>query len=196
MSSYHCCISCFPTFLGRDQDGNKTPKLLASRRAHKAHLTKLRHKIDETAEGTIAHNEIALLKSLVNQLKQKKQILKELNDEIAVLLETPEELEAEILDAEELDSLIVEKVSVTDNLIELAKRNLSQHVLSHSPEKISIPSGSPQKGQENQEPIPSTSQTNKKINNPIHPLRLERPLVIFKVKQPPHQRILRLHRRR
>ena len=137
------------------------PKLLASRRAHKAHLTKLRHKIDETAEGTITHNEIALLKSLVDQLKQKKQTLKELNDKIAVLLETPEELEAEILDAEELDtvSLIVEKVCVTDNLIELAKRNLSQHVLPHGPENISTLSSSPQKGQENQQPIPSTSQT-------------------------------------
>ena len=30
------------------------PKLLASRRAHKAHLTKLRQKINDTAEGTIA----------------------------------------------------------------------------------------------------------------------------------------------
>ena len=86
------------------------PKLLASRRAHKVHLTKLKHKIDDTAEGTIAHNEIALLKSLVDQLKQKRQTLKELNDKIAVLLETPEDLEAEILEAEELDSLIVEKV--------------------------------------------------------------------------------------
>ena len=97
------------------------PKLLASRRAHKAHLTKLRQKIDDTAEGTIADNEFALLKSLVKQLKQKRQTLKELNDKIAVLLETPEELEAEILDAEELDSLIVEKVCLADNLIELAK---------------------------------------------------------------------------
>jgi len=42
------------------------PKLLASRRAHKAYLTKLRHKIDKTAKGTITHNEIALLKSLVD----------------------------------------------------------------------------------------------------------------------------------
>ena len=145
------------------------PKLLASRRAHKAHLTKLRHKIDETAEGTITHNEIALLKSLVDQLKQKKQTLKGFNDKIAVLLETPEELEAEILDAEELDSLIVEKVCVTDNLIEFAKGNLSQHVLPHGPENISIPSSSPQKGQENQQPIPSTSQTeqeNQQSNSP------------------------------
>ena len=60
------------------------------------HLTKLRHKIDKTAERRINHNGIALLKSLVDQLKQKKQT-KELNDKIAVLLETPEELEAEIL---------------------------------------------------------------------------------------------------
>ena len=139
------------------------PKLLASRRAHKAHLTKLRHKIDETAEGTITH------KSLVDQLKQKKQTLKGFNDKIAVLLETPEELEAEILDAEELDSLIVEKVCITDNLIEFAKRNLSQHVLPHGPENISIPSSSPQKGQENEQPIPSTSQTeqeNQQSNSP------------------------------
>ena len=133
------------------------PKLLASRRAHKAHLTKLRHKIDETAERTITHNEIALLKSLVDQLKQKRQTLKELNDKIAVLLETPDELEAEILDAEELDSLIVEKVCVTDNLIEVAKRNPSHHVLSHSPKNINTTSSSPQKRQGNQQPIPSTS---------------------------------------
>jgi len=103
------------------------PKLLASRRAHKAHLTKLRQKSDDSAEGTIADNEIVQLKSLVEQLKQKRQTLKELNDKIAVLLETPEELEAEILDAEELDRLIVEKVCLTDNLIELTKRNLDQH---------------------------------------------------------------------
>ncbi|CAH3113096.1 unnamed protein product, partial [Porites lobata] len=122
-----------------------------------------------TAEGTIADNGIVLLKSLVEQLKQKRQTLKELNDKIAVLLETPEELEAEILDAEELDSLIVEKVCLTDNLIELAKRNLDQYVLSHSPGNISTPSSSPQKGQTNQQPIPSTSQTeqeNQQSNSP------------------------------
>ena len=127
------------------------PKLLASRRAHKAHLTKLKHKIDDTAKGTITQNEIALLNSLVDQLKQMRETLKELNDKIAVLLETPGDLEAEILDKEELDSLIVEKICITDNLIELAKGNLSQHVLSHSPENISTPSSSPQKGQENQQ---------------------------------------------
>ena len=80
-------------------------KLLASRRVHKAHLSKLKHKIDDTAKGTITQNEIALLKSLVDQLNQKRQTLKELNDKIAVLPETPGDLEAEKLDTEELDSL-------------------------------------------------------------------------------------------
>lgn len=64
----------------------------------------------------------------------------------------------------------MEKVCVTDNLIELTKRNLRQHVLSHSPENISTPSSSPQKGQENQQPIPSTSQTqqgNQQSSSPL-----------------------------
>ena len=47
-------------------------------KAHKVHSTKLGQKIDDTAEGTIADNEIALLKSLVEQLKQKRQTLKEI----------------------------------------------------------------------------------------------------------------------
>ena len=127
--------------------------------------------------------------------KDKATSLKELNDKIAVLLETPEELEAEILDAEELDSLIVEKVCLTDNLIELAKRNLNQHVLSHSPENISTPSSSPQKGQTNQQPIHLRRKRNKKINNPIPHLRLERQVAIFKVTQSLQARILQLHRR-
>ena len=158
------------------------PKLLASRRAHKVHLTKLRHKIDETAADTTTHNEIALLKSLVDQLKQKRQTLKELNDNIAVLLETPEELEAEILDAEELDSLIVEKICVTDNLIELAKRNLS-HQCCLAVLRISVLRQVRRK-------------RNKKINNPIRPRRLERQVAILKETQPPQQRVLQLHRRR
>lgn len=83
-------------------------KLLASRGAHKAHLTKLRQKIDDIAEDKITNNEIVLLKALVDQLKQKRQTPKELNDKIINLLETPKEFEVEILNAEELDSLILE----------------------------------------------------------------------------------------
>ena len=67
-----------PHIFGAGTRMEELRKLLASRRAHKAHLTKLRPKIDETAAGTTTHNEIALLKSLVDQLKQKRQTLKEL----------------------------------------------------------------------------------------------------------------------
>ena len=63
----------------------------------------------------------------------------------------------------------MEKVCITDNLIELDKKNLCQHVLSHSPENISTPSSSPQKGQEKQQPIPCTphkEQENQQSNSP------------------------------
>ena len=79
-------------------------KLLASRRVHRAHVTKLKQKIDDTAKDTITETQIALLRSFVNQLKQKRQTLKEFNDKIVVLLETPEDLEQDILVAEELQS--------------------------------------------------------------------------------------------
>ena len=63
----------------------------------------------------------------------------------------------------------MEKVCVTDNLIELAKRNFCQHVQHHSPENISTPSSSPQKEQEKQQPISCTLQTeqeNQQSNSP------------------------------
>ena len=123
-------------------------KLLASRRAHKSHLTKLKQKIDDRTKDTITETEIALLRTYVDQLKQKKQTLKDLNNKIIDLLETPEDLEKEILESEELDGLILEKICVTDKLIELANRDLNQHVSSKSP----------QMGQENQQPITSTAQ--------------------------------------
>ena len=88
-------------------------KLLASRRAHNAHVTKLRQKIDDTAKDTITNTLIALLKSFVSQLNQKRQTLKEFNDKLVVLLETPEDLEQEIFEAEELDGLILKKVCIT-----------------------------------------------------------------------------------
>ena len=123
-------------------------KLLASRRAHKSHLTKLKQKIDDKTKDTITDTEIALLRTYVDQLKQKKQTLKDLNNRIIDLLETPEDLEKEILESEEIDGLILEKICVTDKLIELANKDLNQHV---SPK-------SPQMGQENQQPITSTLQ--------------------------------------
>ena len=42
--------------------------------------------IQNRRQGTITDNEIALIKSLINQLKQKRPTLKELNDKIAVSL--------------------------------------------------------------------------------------------------------------
>lgn len=114
-------------------------KLLASRRAHRAHVTKLKQKIDDTAKDTITETQIALLRSFVNQLKQKRQTLKEFNDKIVVLLETPEDLEQDILVAEELDGLILEKACVTERFIELTNKNVSQHASSHQDTGDTVP---------------------------------------------------------
>ncbi|XP_068692428.1 uncharacterized protein [Montipora foliosa] len=67
-----------------------------------------------TAKNKITDTQIALLRSFVNQLKQKRQTLKEFKDNIGVLLETLEDLEQDILVAEELDGLILERVCVTE----------------------------------------------------------------------------------
>lgn len=114
-------------------------KLLASRRAHKAHVTKLRQKIDDAAKDTITDTKIALLRSFVNQLKQERQTLKEFNNKIVVLLETPEDLEQDILVAEELDGLILEKACVTERFIELTNKNVSQHASSHQDTGDTVP---------------------------------------------------------
>ena len=142
-------------------------KLLASRRAHKAHVTKLRQKIDDTAKDTITDTQIALLRSFVNQLKQKRQTLKEFN-KIVVLLETPEDLEQDILVAEELDGLILEKICVTERFIELTNKNFSQHSSSHQDTGVTLPQPL-QMGKENQPSIPSTSQTEQE-NQQFNPI--------------------------
>lgn len=99
-----------------------------SRRAHKAHVTKSRHKIDDTAEGTITETHNILLKSFVSQLiiNQKWQTLKEFIDKIVVLLETPEDLGQEIFEAKELDGLILGKVRITEKFIKLTSKNVNQ----------------------------------------------------------------------
>ena len=148
----------------------KLTKPLASRRAHKSHLTKLKQKINDKTKDTITDTEIALLRTYVDQLKQKKQTLKNLNNKIIDLLETPEDLEKEILESEELDGLILEKICVTDKLIELTNKDLNHHVSPKSPQmgqENQQPSTSmPQMGQENQQPSTSTPQMGQENQQP------------------------------
>ena len=72
------------------------------------------------------------------------------------MLQKPEDLEQEIFEAEELNGLILEKICITDKFIEHASKNLNQRAT--SPQDIDIASSiSSQNGQQNQQPIPSTS---------------------------------------
>ena len=120
----YSCIHGFVTFSCAVTRMEELTKLLASERANKVHVTKLRQKIDDKAKDTITDIQIPLLRSFINQLFQKRQTLKEFNDKILVLLETPEDLEHEIIKAEDLDELILVKVYITEMFIELANKNV------------------------------------------------------------------------
>ena len=67
------------------------------------------------------------------------------------MLETPGNLEKEVIEAErELNGLILEKVCVTEKIVELANKNANQHVhASCPPQDTAVPSPeSPQIGKE------------------------------------------------
>ena len=141
-------------------------KLLASRRAHKAHVTKLRQKIDDSKGHNYRHT--ARSTQVIRQPAKAKETLKEFNDKIVVLLETPEDLKQDILVAEELDGLILEKVCVTERFTELTNKNFSQHASSHQDTGVTLPQPL-QMGKENQSSIPSTSQTEQE-NQQLNPI--------------------------
>lgn len=98
------------------------PKLLASTRAHKAHFNQIKKQNRRDCRRH-SYSQWDYFTQVARRPAEKKRDKPSRNVTIRY---PPEDLEAEILDAEELDSLIVEKVCITDNLIELAKGNPNQ----------------------------------------------------------------------
>ena len=96
-------------------------RLTASRRAHKAHLTKLLRKIGELKQAEDDQNEqrdIPILGSYLDQLKRKGQVISELDNKIFALITEPEELETDIIEAEDTQTLIAETICTTASFIE------------------------------------------------------------------------------
>lgn len=104
----------------RDQDRWKNHKrLAASRRAHRARLTKVTKKISELQDGEIHDAQTtAALDCCLKQFQRKKQVLTELGNKIFGLSEDPADLGKEILEAEDIQSLIAKKICSTKSLIE------------------------------------------------------------------------------
>ena len=102
--------------------------LVASRRAHRAHLTKITKKIIELQDGEIDDAHTATRRSCLEQLQRKRQILTELDNKIFGLIEDPDNLETDILEAEDIQSLISEKLCTTKSFIESKINTKSKEV--------------------------------------------------------------------
>ena len=124
----------------------------ASRRGHRAHLTKLLKKTDDimTKESS-SEMDMATLQSTTEQLEKKKAILKELDAKIITLIEQPDELEQEIIDSEDIQSNIIEKICQVRKFFNLKQSIPPQQPTASSPSTSSSSVTSPQ--EENQQQI-------------------------------------------
>jgi len=88
--------------------------LRASRRAHRAHLTRVFGKISPLLESDEAPNErnTATLQTALEQIEVKRVTISELDTTIRATIDDPSALETEILDTEEITFTIAEKITL------------------------------------------------------------------------------------
>ena len=86
----------------------------SSRRAHRAHLTRVFGKIAPILESDEAPNErnTATLQTELEQIEAKRTTISELDTEIRATIEDATALETEILDTEEITFTIAEKITL------------------------------------------------------------------------------------
>ena len=83
---------------------------VASRRGHRAHLTKLNNKMEDIMASELDAVQRATIAIHIEQLEQKRLKLSQFDTEIADLIENPEDLEQEILESEELQCTMAEHI--------------------------------------------------------------------------------------
>ena len=111
---------------------------VASRRGHRAHLTKLHNKMEDLMAGEIDAVQRASIGIHIGQLEQKSQKLSQLDTEIADLIEKPEDLEQEILESEELQCSIAEQICRAKTFLEISQ---TQQLVEPTEQNIQPPSG-------------------------------------------------------
>ena len=119
---------------------------VASRRGHRAHLTKLQNKMEDTMAREIDAVQGATNGIYMGQLEQKRQKLSQLDPEIADLIQKLADLEQEILESEELQCAITGQIcrvktfleiSQTQQLVEPTEQNIqpsSRIITTQSPQ--------------------------------------------------------------
>ena len=96
-------------------------RIQASRRAHKAHTTRILNKCsDILAKENPDEMEINSLNTSLEQLVRKRTLIRELDQKIEAKITDAKELEAEILEAEELSCELEEKINHIRKFIELS----------------------------------------------------------------------------
>ena len=135
-------------------------RLIASRRGHKAHLTKILKKITELKETDEDQNKqdaIVILGSYLEQLERKAKVLSEPDDKISLLITKPDELEADILEAEETQSFIAETICTTKSFIENKTNTIPSQANTTNVNHAPVVSHNAEESPENNQ---TTSETN------------------------------------
>ena len=117
--------------------------LRASRRAHRAHFTRVFGKIDAILESNDAPDErnTATLQTSLEQLEAKKCTIAELDTKIVATIEDPEALESEILDSEGIIFNVAEKITLVKAVLARPKP-LNIQALPFQPQSVMIPPSS------------------------------------------------------
>ena len=97
-------------------------RLRASRRAYRAHVTRIFGKVEETLASQIDELATTYLTTAISQLEKKKEQIVKLDEQIFELIEDSSELEDAIMDSEELQDSIVEKVNELHKRVEIFQR--------------------------------------------------------------------------
>ena len=150
---------------------------VASRRGHRAHLTKLHNKMEDLMAGEIDAVQRATIGTHIGQLEQKSQKLSQLDTEIADLIEKPKDLEQEILESEELQCSIAEQIcraktfleiSQTQQLVEPTEQNIqppSAIQATQPPQSAELEGNSPSQGAALGTGMVSTSSNSSAVQN-------------------------------
>ena len=116
------------------------PRLQASRKAYKAHITRLYHKIDASLDSEVDEYTVTTLRTAIEQLNGKKTKIVELHERIAALITDPNELTEAMIDAGDLEDSITDKIAKALRYIELQTEvELLQPTPSSQPSAVTEP---------------------------------------------------------
>ena len=132
------------------------PRLQASRKAYKAHITRLYHKIDASLDSEVDEYTVTTLRTAIEQLNGKKTKIVELHERIAALITDPNELTEAMIDAGDLEDSITDKIAKALRYIELQTEvELLQPTPSSQSNAISQPS--------------AVTEPPQLLSSPVHP---------------------------